>query len=288
MKSSPEEHILKSLASRNSGTGKMGLLSRYGKITGHMNKPAYSNDLSVEGGGHTNVEKLVNRTDETYYRKSVDVHETFTKNSALLQNSAVVNLGPAKNHPVHAFDLNPLTTPSGSPHFEASMGRHYNGNHLAHSHGIHLEKNFDASFCNPMPRFTGVMNHDSRACRPNFSNKTFQDTLSNASNTELKLGQSSYHQSMTTLSPLGQSTMIEFQKPQTHRPPINQSELAFCTLFLSLFSLCIVIQRYSFVSASHAKTLKCQIERPQLETVKYFLLIYVNFLYDLEHHSRNV
>ncbi|ONM23440.1 Histone-lysine N-methyltransferase ATX4 [Zea mays] len=223
MKSSPEEHILKSLASRNSGTGKMGLLSRYGKITGHMNKPAYSNDLSVEGGGHTNVEKLVNRTDETYYRKSVDVHETFTKNSALLQNSAVVNLGPAKNHPVHAFDLNPLTTPSGSPHFEASMGRHYNGNHLAHSHGIHLEKNFDASFCNPMPRFTGVMNHDSRACRPNFSNKTFQDTLSNASNTELKLGQSSYHQSMTTLSPLGQSTMIEFQKPQTHRPPINQN-----------------------------------------------------------------
>jgi hypothetical protein len=57
MKSSPEEHILKSLASRNSGTGKMGLLSRYGKITGHMNKLAYSNDLSVEDGGHTNVNK---------------------------------------------------------------------------------------------------------------------------------------------------------------------------------------------------------------------------------------
>ncbi|XP_066397696.1 uncharacterized protein [Miscanthus floridulus] len=223
MKSSPEEHILKSLASRNSGTGKMGLFGRFGKITGSMNKPAYSGDLSIEGGGRTNVEKLVNGSDETYYRKNVDVHEAFTKNSALLQNSATMNLGLAKNHPLHALDLNPLTTPSGSPHFEASMGRHYNGNHLAHSYGIRLEKNFDASFCNPMPRSTGVLNHDSRACRPNFPHKTFQDTVSNASNTELKLGQSSYHQSMTTRFPLGQSAMIEFQKPQTHRPPINQN-----------------------------------------------------------------
>jgi len=248
MKSSPEEHILKSLASRNSGTGKMGLLGRYGKITGPMNKPAYSGDLSIEGGGRTNVEKLVNGSDETYYRKNVDVHEAFTKNSALLQNSATMNLGLSKNHPLHALDLNPLTTPSGSPHFEASMGRHYNGNHLAHSYGIRLEKNFDASFCNPMPCSTGVLNHDSRACRPNFPHKTFQDTVSNASNTELKLGQSSYHQSMTTLFPLGQSAMIEFQKPQTHRPPINQSELTFHIVLLSLFSLCIVIQRYNIRS----------------------------------------
>ena len=31
MKSSPEEYMLKSLASRNSGTGKVGLLGGYGK-----------------------------------------------------------------------------------------------------------------------------------------------------------------------------------------------------------------------------------------------------------------
>jgi hypothetical protein len=68
MKSSPEEHILKSLASRNSGTGKMGLLSRYGKITGHMNKSTYSSDLSIEGGGHTNVNKpTYSKVTASYY-----------------------------------------------------------------------------------------------------------------------------------------------------------------------------------------------------------------------------
>lgn len=222
----------------------MGLLGRYGKISGPTNKPAYSDDMSIEGGGRTNVEKLVTGSDETYYRKNVDMREAFTKNSALFQNSTTMDLGFAKNHPVHALDLNPLTTPSGSPHFEGSMGRHYNGNHLAHSYGIRLEKNVDTSFCNPMPRSTGVLNHDSRACRPNFPHKTFQDTVSNASNTELKLGQYSYHQSMTTLFPFGQSAMIEFQKPQTHRPAINQSELTFRIVLISLFSLCIGIQRY--------------------------------------------
>lgn len=275
MKSSPEEHILRSLASRNSGTGKMGLLGRYGKITGPMNKPAYSSDMLIEGGGRTNVEKLVNASNETYYRKSVDMREAFTKNSALLQNSATMNLGLTKNHPVHALDLNPLTTPSGSPHFEASMGRHYNGNHLAHSYGIRSEKNFDASFCNPMPRSTGVLNHDSRTCRPIFSHKIFQDTLSNASNTELKLGQSSYHQSMTTLFPLGQSTMIEFQKPQTHRPPIKQSELTFVLCFFHYFlcalsfkgtsleadKLSIKHLQFCFCFANrHAKTLRIKLK----------------------------
>lgn len=243
MKSSREEYISKSLTSRDSGMGKMGLLGRYGKITGPMNKPAYSSDLYIEGGGRTNVKKLVNGSDETN-RNSVDVHEAFTKNSALLQNSTTMNFGLAKNT-VHALDLNPLITPSGSPHFEASMGRHYNGNHLAHSYGILLDKNFDASFSNPMPRSTRVLNHDSSVCRPDLPQKMFQDTLSNSSNTELKLGQSSYHQSMTTQFPLGKSMVIEFQKPETHRPSINQSELAFCIVLLSLVSLSIVFQRYN-------------------------------------------
>ncbi|PUZ71914.1 hypothetical protein GQ55_2G351500 [Panicum hallii var. hallii] len=223
MKSSPEEYMLKSLASRNSGTGKVGLLGGYGKNTGPINNPDYSSNLYIEGGGCTNVDKQMNGSDETNYRKSVDVHEALIKNSALLQNSTIMNLGLAKNHMVHALNLNPLSTPNGSLHFEASRGRHYNGNHLAHNYGILPEKNLDASFHNPGPHSTRVVSHDSRVCRPDFPHKILQDNLCNPSNTELKLGQSSYHQPMTTLFPLGQSTVIDFQKPQSHRPLVNQN-----------------------------------------------------------------
>ncbi|CAL5082799.1 unnamed protein product [Urochloa decumbens] len=223
MKSSPEGYMLKSLASRNNGTGKVGLLGGYGKITGPINNPPYSSDLYIEGGGCTNADKQMNGSVETNYRKSIDVHEAVTKSSALLQNSTIMNVGLAKSHTVHALNLNPFSTPSGSLHFEASMGRHYNGNQLARKNEILLQKNSDASFRNPGPRSTRVVNHDSRACRPDFPHKILQDTLCNASNTELKLGQSSYHQSMTTLFPLGQSAVIEFQKPQSHKPFINQN-----------------------------------------------------------------
>ncbi|KAG2636742.1 hypothetical protein PVAP13_2NG470100 [Panicum virgatum] len=223
MKSSPEEYMLKSLASRNSGTGKVGLLGGYGKITGPTNNPDYSSNLYIEGGGCTNVDKQMNGSDETNYRKSVDVHEALIKNSALLQNSTIMNLGLTKNHTVHALNLNPLSTPSGSLHFEASRGRHYNGNHLAHNYGILLEKNLDSSFLNPGQHSTRVVSHDSRVCRPDFPHRILQDNLCNPSNTELKLGQSSYHQPMTTLFPLGQSAVIDFQKPQVHRPLVNQN-----------------------------------------------------------------
>ncbi|XP_062199450.1 uncharacterized protein LOC133901928 isoform X2 [Phragmites australis] len=223
MKNSPEEYRLRGLTSRNSGIGKIELLGGYGKITGPINKPVHSSDLYIEGGGCTNVEKLVNRPDETNYRKSVDAHEAFTKNSTSLQNSTIMNLGLAKNHMTDTLDLNPLSTPSGSLHFKAGVGRHYNGNHSAHNYGILLEKNFDASFHNPGPSSTRVPNHDNRACRPDFSHKIFQDSLSTVSNTELKLGQSSYHQSVTTLFPSVQSRVIEFQKPQSHVPLINQN-----------------------------------------------------------------
>ncbi|WVZ65826.1 hypothetical protein U9M48_015128 [Paspalum notatum var. saurae] len=235
MKSPPEEYVLKSLASRNSDTGKVGLLGRYGKVTGPINKPAYSSDLYIEGGGCTNVDKLVNRSDEANYRMHVDAREAVTKNSALLQSSTIMNSGLTKKHMGHAFDLNPLSRPSGSLDVEASMGRHHNRNHLGHSCGILLEKNFDGSFRNPGPHSTRVPNHGSRACRLDFPHK-LQDTLSNASNTELKLGQSSYHQSMTTLFPSGQSTVIEFDKPQSHRPLIKQSE--FASVFLFDYFLC--------------------------------------------------
>ncbi|CAN6218692.1 unnamed protein product [Urochloa humidicola] len=222
MKSSPEEYMMKSLVSRNSGTGK-GLLGGYGKITGPINNPAYSSDLYIDGGGCTNVDKQMNGSVETNYRKSADVHEAVTKNSALLQNSMMMNVGLAKSHTVHTLNQNPFSTHSGSLHFEASMGRHYSGNQLAHKSEIFLEKNFDTSFRNPGPRSTRVVNHDSRSCTPDFPHKILQDTLCNASNTELKLGQSSYHQPMTTLFPLGQSAVIEFQKPQSHTPFINQN-----------------------------------------------------------------
>jgi hypothetical protein len=148
-----------------------------------------------------------------------------------------MNLGLAKNHMVHALNLNPLSTPNGSLHFEASRGRHYNGNHLAHNYGILPEKNLDASFHNPGPHSTRVVSHDSRVCRPDFPHKILQDNLCNPSNTELKLGQSSYHQPMTTLFPLGQSTVIDFQKSQSHRPLVNQSEFASYIVLLS-YLLC--------------------------------------------------
>ncbi|KAJ1290773.1 hypothetical protein BS78_02G269600 [Paspalum vaginatum] len=216
MKRPPEEYMLKSLASRNSDTGKVGLLGRYGKVNGPISKPAYSSDLYIEDGGCTNVDKLVNRPDEANYRLHVE------KNSALLHSSTTMSSGLTKNHTGHAFDLNPLSRPSGSLDFEASMGRHYNRDHLGHSCGILLEKNFDASFRNPGPCSTTVPNHGSRACGLDFPHK-LQDTLSNASNTELKLGQSSYHQSITTLFPSGQSTVIEFDKALSHRPSIKQN-----------------------------------------------------------------
>lgn len=242
LKSSPEEYMLKSLASRNSGMGKVGLLGGYGKITEPINSPVYSGDLCIEGGGCASVDKQMNGSGETNYRKSFDVHEALTKNSAL-QKSTIMNLGIAKNHTVDALNLKPLSTPSGSLQFEASMGSHYNGNHLPHNYGLFLEKNFDASFRNPGPRSTRIVNQDSRACRPYFPQNILQDTLCNASNTELKLGQSSYHQSVATLFPLGQSAVIEFQKPQSHRPLINQSEFAYCIVLLPLSSLCTVIKR---------------------------------------------
>ena len=236
MKSSPEEYMLKSLASRNSGTGKVGLLGGYGKITGPTNNPDYSSNLYIEGGGCTNVDKQMNGSDETNYRKSVDVQEALIKNSALLQNSTIMNLGLTKNHTVHALNLNPLSTPSGSLYFEASRGRHYNGNHLAHNYGILLEKNLDSSFCNPGQHSTRVVNHDSRVYRPDFPHKILQDNLYNPSNTELKLGQS-YHQPMSTLFPLGQSAVIDFQKPQSHHALVNQSEFASYIVLLS-YLLC--------------------------------------------------
>ncbi|KAL6601411.1 hypothetical protein ACP70R_044631 [Stipagrostis hirtigluma subsp. patula] len=216
MKTSPEEYRSKSPTSRNSSIGKMQLLGGYGKVTGPTNKQVYSSGLYIEGGGCTNFEKLLNSVDQTNYKKSVDVHEPFTKSSALLQNSTTINLGIAKNHTVHALDPNPLSTPSGSLHLNASMGRYHNGNHLVHNYGILSGKSFDASFRNPGPSSSRVLNDDNRAYWPDFPHKIFQDSFSNASNTELKLGQSSYHQSMTSLFPSVRSTVIEFQKPQSH------------------------------------------------------------------------
>lgn len=242
MKSSSEEYTLKSLASRNSGTGKVRLLGGYGKNTG-PNNPAYSSD-HIDGGGGTNVDRQMNGSVGTNYRKNVDMHEGLAKNSALLQNSTTMNVGLARNHTVHALNLNPLSTPIGNLHSEASMGSRYKGNHLAHNYGIFWEKNLDASFRNLEPHSSRVVNHDSRACRPDFPNKILQDTLCNASNTELKLGQYSYQQSMTTPCPLGQSAVIEFYKPQSHRTLINQSEFTsyrlfhYLCCFISLFSLC--------------------------------------------------
>uniref|UniRef100_A0ACD5XVK8 Uncharacterized protein n=1 Tax=Avena sativa TaxID=4498 RepID=A0ACD5XVK8_AVESA len=215
---SPEGYRLKSFLMGNSSMEKAGLFSGYGKITGPINRTSYSNDLHNEGRGCTTVEKLVNKRDETY-RRSADVPTSSAKNYTLMQSSAI-NLGLAKSHTVDAVNLNHFSRPSGSPHFTGSTGGHYNGNHFAHNYADLLEKN--PSFRNPAPRSIGVLSYDS-TCRPHFSNKILQDSLGSASNTELKLGQSSYHQSRTSLFPSVQSTSIDFQKPQSHLPLITQN-----------------------------------------------------------------
>jgi hypothetical protein len=227
----PEGYRLKSLPTGKTSMEKVGLLSGHGKITGPINRTIYSNDLHSEGRGCTTAEKLMNKRDETYCR-SADVPTSFTKNYALPQSSGI-NLGLARNHNVDAANLNHFSKPSRSPYFTASTGGNYNGNHF---HADLLEKNFDASFCNPAPRSAGVLSYDSRAHRPTIPNKILQDSLGSASNTELKLGQSSYHQSLTSLFPSVQSTAIDFRKPQSHLPLISQSEfVSFYALPLSFF-----------------------------------------------------
>ncbi|KAM0862464.1 hypothetical protein ACQ4PT_045233 [Festuca glaucescens] len=218
---SPVGYKLKSLPTGNSSMEKVGLFSGYGKSTGPINRTSYSNDLHNKGRECTTVEKMVNKRDETYCR-SADVSTSFTKNYALPQSSRI-NLGLAKKHMVDAVNLNHFSRPTGGPYFTASTGGHYDGNHFAHNYANLLEKNFDVSFRNPAPRPTGVLSYDSRVQRPTFPNKILQDSLGSASNTELKLGQSSYHQSLTSLFPSVQSTAIDFQKPQSHLPLISQN-----------------------------------------------------------------
>ncbi|VAI21003.1 unnamed protein product [Triticum turgidum subsp. durum] len=234
---SPEGYRLKSLLVRNTSMEKVGLFNGYGKGTGPINGTVYSNDLRKstgpisgtvysndlhnEGRGHTTIEKLGNKRDETYYR-SADVHTSFARNFALLQNSET-NLGLAKNHTFNAVHLNQISRPSGSPYITASTSAHHNGNHSSHNYADLLENNFGASFRNPAPRSPVVFSNDTRAGRYNFPNKILQDSLSSASNTELKLGQSSYHQSLTALFPSAQSTLIDFQRPQSHLPSVTQN-----------------------------------------------------------------
>ncbi|XP_044398740.1 uncharacterized protein [Triticum aestivum] len=234
---SPEGYRLKNLLARNTSMEKVGLFNAYGKSTGPINGTVYSNDLRKstgpisgtvyssdlhnEGRGHTTVEKLGNKRDGTYYR-SADVHTSFARNFALLQNSET-NLGLAKNHTVNAVNLNQISRPSGSPYITASTNAHHNGNHSSHSYADLVENNFGASFRNPAPRSPVVFSNDTRAGRYNFPNKILQDSLSSASNTELKLGQSSYHQSLTALFPSAQSTLIDFQRPQSHLPSVTQN-----------------------------------------------------------------
>ncbi|XP_044984443.1 uncharacterized protein LOC123451943 isoform X1 [Hordeum vulgare subsp. vulgare] len=235
--SSPEGHRLKNLLARNTSMEKVGLFNGYGKSTGPINGTVYSNDLRKstgpmsgtvysndlhnKGRGSTTVEKLGNKRDETYYR-SADVHASFARNFTLLQNSET-NLGLAKDHTVNAANLNQIRRPSGSPYFTASMGAHHNGNHSSHKYADLVENNFDASFCHPAPRSAGVFSNDTRSGRYIFPNKILQDSLSSASNTELKLGQSSYHQSLTALFPSAQSTLIDFQRPRSHLPSVTQN-----------------------------------------------------------------
>ncbi|VAI35841.1 unnamed protein product [Triticum turgidum subsp. durum] len=234
---SPEGYRLKNLLARNTSMEKVGLFNGYGKGTGPMNGTVYSNDvrkstgpisgtvysndLHNEGRGHTTVEKLGNKRDETYYR-SADVHTSFARNFALLQNSET-NLGLAKNHTVNTANLNQISRLSGSPYITASTSAHHNGNHSSHNYADLLENNSGASFRNPAPISPVVFSNDTRAGRYNFPSKILQDSLSSASNTELKLGQSSYHQSLTALFPSAQSTLIDFQRPQSHLPSATQN-----------------------------------------------------------------
>ncbi|CAM0953007.1 unnamed protein product [Alopecurus aequalis] len=218
---SPEGHRLKSRLAGNNSVEKVGLFSGHGKITAPINRTKFSSDLHNEGRGYTTVEKLVNKRDEPYGR-GADVHTSFTKNYALPQNPGA-NLGLDKNHTIDAANLNQFSRPSGNPYFTASTGGHYTGNHFSQNYANLLGKNFDDSFRNPTPRSTGVLSYDSRVDRSNFPNKIFQDTLGSASNTELKLGQSSYHHSLSSLFPSVQSTSIDFQKPQSHLTLITQN-----------------------------------------------------------------
>ncbi|KAF0905733.1 hypothetical protein E2562_008807 [Oryza meyeriana var. granulata] len=212
MRYSPEEYWTKSLLITNSNMEKTGLFSSHGKNTGPIDNPLYSSDMHNDVGGFTSVEKLVNKPDETYYRKSVGLHEAFTKKPTL-QQSLKMNL---TNHTIHDMNLNSISSLSERTYPTANMGITYSRNHLAHDYANLLEKNSNNLSRSPGPSSTRVLSNDSRACMPDAPHKIFQDGSGRASNTELKLGRSSYHQSMTTLFPSVQSTIIEFQKPQQH------------------------------------------------------------------------
>ncbi|XP_040383333.1 uncharacterized protein LOC102721579 isoform X2 [Oryza brachyantha] len=212
MRYSPEELWTKNLLIANSNMEKTGLFSGHGNNTGPIDNPVYSSDMHNEVGGLTSVEKLVNKPDETYYRKSVGLHEAFTKKPAL-QQSSKLNLA---NHTIHDMNLNSIRTPKVRTCSTANMGITYSRNHLAHDYANLLEKNLNNLSRSSGPSSTRVSRNDNRACMPDIPRKIFQDGSGRASNTELKLGQSSYHQSMTTLFPSVQSTIIEFQKPQEH------------------------------------------------------------------------
>uniref|UniRef100_A0A0E0EUT3 Histone-lysine N-methyltransferase n=1 Tax=Oryza meridionalis TaxID=40149 RepID=A0A0E0EUT3_9ORYZ len=212
MRYSSEEYWTKSLLTTNNNMEKTGLFSGHGKSTGHINNPVYSSDIHNEVGRFTSVEKLVNKPDETFYRKSVGLHEAFSKNPAL-QQSSKINLA---NHTIHDMNMNSISRPSERTYSTANMGITYSRNHLAHDYANLLEKNLNNLSRSPGPSSTRVLSNDSRACMPDVPHKIIQDGSGRASNTELKLGQSSYHQSMATLFPSVQSTIIEFQKPQHH------------------------------------------------------------------------
>ncbi|XP_066160315.1 uncharacterized protein [Oryza sativa Japonica Group] len=212
MRYSSEEYWTKSLLTTNNNMEKTGLFSGHGKSTGHINNPVYSSDIHNEVGRFTSVEKLVNKPDETFYRKSVGLHEAFSKNPAI-QQSSKINLA---NHMIHDMNMNSISRPSERTYSTANMGITYSRNHLAHDYANFLEKNLNNLSRSPGPSSTRVLSNDSRACMPDVPHKIIQDGSGRASNTELKLGQSSYHQSMATLFPSVQSTIIEFQKPQHH------------------------------------------------------------------------
>uniref|UniRef100_A0A0D3H9X4 Histone-lysine N-methyltransferase n=1 Tax=Oryza barthii TaxID=65489 RepID=A0A0D3H9X4_9ORYZ len=212
MRYSSEEYWMKSLLTTNNNMEKTGLFSGHGKSTGHINNPVYSSDIHNEVGRFTSVEKLVNKPDETFYRKSVGLHEAFSKNPAI-QQSSKINLA---NHMIHDMNMNSISRPSERTYSTANMGITYSRNHLAHDYANFLEKNLNNLSRSPGPSSTRVLSNDSRACMPDVPHKIIQDGSGRASNTELKLGQSSYHQSMATLFPSVQSTIIEFQKPQHH------------------------------------------------------------------------
>ncbi|KAG8057737.1 hypothetical protein GUJ93_ZPchr0002g24613 [Zizania palustris] len=219
MRYSPEEHWTKSFLITNSNMEKAGLFNAYGKPPGPLDNPVYSSDMYNEVGGFTSVEKLVNKPDETCYRKNAGFHEAFT-NKPALQKSSEINL---TNHMIHDMNLNSISRPSERTYLTANMEVAYSRNHLAPDYANLLEKNLNNLSRSPDSSSTRVLSYDSRACMPDLPHKIFQDSSGSASNTELKLGQSSYHQSMTTLFPSVQATVIEFQKPQLHLPYTTQN-----------------------------------------------------------------